>query len=145
MWYSDYENIILQIIELGRCSPTFRHIARTRRDHSHLTSRSIINDKCASGSSIPPQISLSLTLARSEKMNDDGNGASKNGPCRTVVFHNHSPSPPILSHVGDCSPPGTLNKVPYEENISCRNWCSRYSQVCSDPFIFVQNIDAEFL
>jgi hypothetical protein len=35
---------------------------------------------------------------------------------------------PILSRVGDKSPPGTLKRVQQAQQPSCRNWCSTYSQ-----------------
>ena len=114
--------------------PTFGRLARNSRDHSNITSRRLKKDECAGGAALPAQISSSFTLEESDKMSIERNEAPANRPCRTIVLNNRSPSPPILSRVGDRSPPGTLNKVPYEENriISCRNWCSRYSQVSSN-------------
>ena len=109
-------------------------LARNSRGNSDIMSRSLKTEICPGGGSLPPKMALSFTLAQIEDMSIHENEASTNEPCKSIV--NGSLSPPILSHIGECSPPGTLTKDPHEENniISCRNWCSSYSQVCYDHF-----------
>ena len=53
-----------------------------------------------------------------------------NGQRLPLTLKPSSPAPPTLSLIGDRSPPGTLTKASEQENriLSCRNWCSRYSQ-----------------
>ena len=59
-----------------------------------------------------------------------GMAPAANGQRVTLSLKPSSPTPPTLSLIGDRSPPGTLTKASEQENriLSCRNWCSRYSQ-----------------
>ena len=110
-------------------SPAFWYLANAdkKRKDSGLRTTSTL-----------PQVALSSAFTISEKMSMDGFKAPTNRQC-TWTYGKKNPHlpPPILSHIGDCSSPGTIKKVTYEEtNISCRNWCSRYSQVCLEvPYL----------
>ena len=103
-------------------SPAFWHHANADKKRK---------DRYLRATSTLPQVALSSAFTISEKMSMDGFKAPTNRQCTwTYGKKNTHLPPPILSHIGDCSSPGTIKKVTYEENnISCRNWCSRYSQV----------------
>ena len=103
-------------------SPTLWHLANSEKK---------MKDRYLRVTSTSPQNALPSASMISKKMSMDGHEAPANRQCTWThgQKNGHTP-PPILSHIGDCSSPGTIKKVTYEENnTSCRNWCSRYSQI----------------